>query len=103
ETLGDELAIQLDELRLEIEQLELARAAGHEKENHVLGLRPEMAGLRLEGVRQRFLDGERFIAAHERSQGNGAEAHAAAAEEMAAGEGGERVVRIRHLHRFIRA
>ena len=42
EGLRNGLAIQVDELWFVIEEFQLARPAGHEKENHVFGARGEM-------------------------------------------------------------
>jgi hypothetical protein len=45
ERLRDRLAVQFDQLRLVVQQLELARAAGHEKVNDVLRFWRVMAAL----------------------------------------------------------
>ena len=42
EGLRNGLAIQVDELWFVIEEFQLARPAGHEKENHVFGARRKM-------------------------------------------------------------
>ena len=74
------------ELRLVVEQLELARPAGHEQVDDVLGARREVAGL----GRQRIGQGGGSRAACEpalveqRGQRDAAEADRAAAEEVAA-------------------
>jgi len=46
EGLGDGLAVERDEARLVVEELKLARAAGHEEVDDVLGAGSEVRGLR---------------------------------------------------------
>src|SRR5262249_19767537 len=73
------LATQLVELRLVIEQLQLARAAGHEQEDHALGLRREVRLLRRQRVR---VSGEYFAVAQQRSQAQRAQSQGTLTEEM---------------------
>ena len=52
ERVGDRLAAILLELGLVVEELELARSAGHEQIDHALGPRREMARMGRDRVRR---------------------------------------------------
>ena len=81
ERLGHRLAVQLVQLRLRLEQFELARAAGHEQEDDGLGLRRGSAassaraaiGARLRRAASRC---------EQRAEGHRPDADAAVAEEV---------------------
>src|SRR5262249_1275399 len=87
ERLRDRLAVELDQLRLVIEQLELARASGHEKIDDVLRLRRKMSRMRRHRIWQRRWRGsEEPALVKQRGERDAAEPHRATAEEMAARE-----------------
>ena len=91
---GDRLAVQLDELRLVVEQLELARAAGHEQVDDVLRARRGSGGprrLRIGDLRSRLRRSEQRLR-EQRRQRDRADADGAVAEEVAAGDVAQRVV-----------
>ena len=62
------------QLRLVVEQFQLARAAGHEQEDHALGLGRENAADGASGLvrRSAVRSGEEFAVAQERRQRDGA-------------------------------
>src|SRR3989442_2636056 len=79
--LRDGLAVELNQLRLVVEQLELARSAGHEKVNDVLRPSPEMwqaRGHQVGGLARRGAE-QSVLAGHGR-QSNAAQSHPAPAE-----------------------
>src|SRR5436190_255043 len=83
-TLRDRLAVQLDELRLIIEQLQLRWPARHEEIDDVLSARCEQGLL----WRQRILRGRsraELVVGKQRRERNRPQPHAALAEEVAAG------------------
>ena len=77
----DRLAVEFVELRLVVEELQLAGAAGHEEVDDALGLGAVVRRLRRERVGGR----RGLVRREQRRQGDRAEAHAAVAEEVAAG------------------
>ena len=86
------LAVQLAELGLVVEQLQLARGAGHEEVDDVLDLGGEMAGRGARGLAGSSLTfgaarGGDAVAGEELVEGDGADADAALAEEVAASGG----------------
>ena len=87
EGFGDRLAVERDEARLVVEQVELTRAAGHEKINDVFGARGEVRGLRGHGIgeragRRRGRGAEATLVEH-RGERDATEAHGATAKKMA--------------------
>ena len=82
---GEQLAGVLFEGGLGVEGIHMRRAAVHEDVDDVLGLCREMRHARREGVGAR--SGSLGSATDEVSEGERAEAHAAAMEQLAAGEG----------------
>ena len=80
---GRELAVALGELGFMIEEIEVARGAGVEEEDHALRLRRLRGELGRKGI---FCRRGVRVALHELSEGDAAEADAALAEKPAAGE-----------------
>ena len=97
ERLGDRLAVVLLELRLVVEQLELARAAGHEQVDDALRLRREVARPRRQRVRRAARRGAAAAASARRPaserQGHRAEADAAPSRRSGGGSGSSSRVR----------
>ena len=85
--LGNRLAVQFGEFRLVIEQLELARASGHEQINDAPGARLEMGRVWRHRIgRCTGRGAQQLFVAEKGRQRDAAQAHRAAPEEMAARE-----------------
>ena len=79
---GRQLAVPLRQLRLVVEQLQMARRSGHEKINHPLRLRREMRPLRGERIHAHVRAGaKKFSPAHQRTQRDCPQPDAAILEE----------------------
>src|SRR5207302_1012204 len=88
--LRDRLAVQFDQLRLVIEELELARAAGHEEKDDILRARRMMAHV---AGNERRIGAEEPLLIQHRRECDAAQADATAAEEMPPRHLAELVVR----------
>jgi hypothetical protein len=80
---GRQRAVQLGERRLVVEQLEVARRAGHEQEDHVLRPRGEVGHLRRQRVGRRRRRRGVSPLGEQLAQRHGAQADAALLEEPA--------------------